>query len=215
MARQIVTSERVAEIANALVLEGQEPSIVAVQAQIGGGSYSTVKRYLDVWRQERAEAAASAPDMPSEIAAKGSEFARAVWGMASRQAQRDAQVVKDSAAKAEAALRGELVGAQAEIARLEQTDAHQAETIEQQAAKLREIELALAEVQAQARRVPELESTLADTRAQLDTARRDVSEARERAAGLAGQMEALASQNAALLAALPQQSNAQPPTGER
>lgn len=61
MARQIVTSERVAEIANALVLEGQEPSIVAVQAQIGGGSYSTVKRYLDVWRQERAEAAASAP----------------------------------------------------------------------------------------------------------------------------------------------------------
>ena len=215
MARQIVTSERVAEIANALVLEGQEPSIVAVQAQIGGGSYSTVKRYLDVWRQERAEAAASAPDMPSEIAAKGSEFARAVWGMASRQAQRDAQVVKDAAAKAEAALRGELVGAQAEIARLEQTDAHQAETIEQQAAKLREIELALAEAQAQARRVPELESTLADTRAQLDTARRDVSEARERAAGLAGQMEALASQNAALLAALPQQSNAQPPTGER
>ena len=215
MARQIVTSERVAEIANALVLEGQEPSIVAVQAQIGGGSYSTVKRYLDVWRQERAEAAASAPDMPSEIAAKGSEFARAVWGMASRQAQRDAQVVKDSAAKAEAALRDELVGAQAEIARLEQTDAHQAETIEQQAAKLREIELALAEAQAQARRVPELESTLADTRAQLDTARRDVSEARERAAGLAGQMEALASQNAALLAALPQQSNAQSPTWER
>lgn len=215
MARQIVTSERVAEIANALVLEGQEPSIVAVQAQIGGGSYSTVKRYLDVWRQERAEAAASAPDMPSEIAAKGAEFARAVWATASQQAQRDAQVVKDSAAKAEAALRGELVGAQAEIARLEQTDAHQAETIEQQAAKLREIELALAEVQAQARRVPELESTLADTRAQLDTARRDVSEARERAAGLAGQMEALASQNAALLAALPQQSNAQPPTEER
>lgn len=215
MARQIVTSERVAEIANALVLEGQEPSIVAVQAQIGGGSYSTVKRYLDVWRQERAEAAASAPDMPSEIAAKGAEFARTVWAMASRQAQRDAQGVKDAAAKAEAALRGELVGAQAEIARLEQTDAHQAETIEQQAAKLREIELALAEVQAQARRVPELESTLADTRAQLDAARRDVSEARERAAGLAGQMEALASQNAALLAALPQQNNAQSPTGER
>lgn len=153
--------------------------------------------------------------MPSEIAAKGAEFARTVWAMASRQAQRDAQGVKDAAAKAEAALRGELVGAQAEIARLEQTDAHQAETIEQQAAKLREIELALAEVQAQARRVPELESTLADTRAQLDAARRDVSEARERAAGLAGQMEALASQNAALLAALPQQSNAQSPTWER
>lgn len=179
-----------------MVLEGQEPSIVAVQAQIGGGSYSTVKRYLDVWRLERSEAAASAPDMPSEIAAKGAEFARAVWAMASRQAQRDAQGVKDAAAKAEAALRGELVG-------------------EQQAAKLREIELALAEVQAQARRVPELESTLADTRAQLDTARRDVSEARERAAGLTGQMEALASQNAALLAALPQQNNAQSPTGER
>ena len=48
MARQIVTQSAVNEAAAALVTEGQEPSIVGVQERIGGGSYSTVKRFLDV-----------------------------------------------------------------------------------------------------------------------------------------------------------------------
>jgi hypothetical protein len=54
MARQIVTQQAVTEVADALVAEGLDPSIMAVQSRIGGGSYSTVKRYLDVWKQERA-----------------------------------------------------------------------------------------------------------------------------------------------------------------
>lgn len=44
MARQIVTQQAVTEAAEALIVEGAEPSIVAVQARIGGGSYSTVKK---------------------------------------------------------------------------------------------------------------------------------------------------------------------------
>jgi hypothetical protein len=158
MARQIVTQELVNEAASALVAEGAEPSIVSVQARIGGGSYSTVKRFLDVWRQQRVDVAITAPEMPQEIEAKGREFARVVWVIASQQAQRDAQAAKDAAAVTVAAAKEELVGAQAEIARLEQVEADQAHAIEQGNARLREVEIALAQAQTQARRVSELEA---------------------------------------------------------
>ena len=59
MAKPVVTHERVFEIADALTARGEEPTILSVQAAIGGGSYSTVKRYIDVWkeagRQRRAQ----------------------------------------------------------------------------------------------------------------------------------------------------------------
>ena len=47
MAKSVVTQERVFEVADALTERGEEPGILSVQATIGGGSYSTVKRYLD------------------------------------------------------------------------------------------------------------------------------------------------------------------------
>ena len=50
MAKPVVTQERVFEIAEALTLRGEAPTILSVQAAIGGGSYSTVKRYIDVWK---------------------------------------------------------------------------------------------------------------------------------------------------------------------
>ena len=74
MARQIVTQQAVTEIADALAAEGLDPSILAVQSRIGGGSYSTVKRYLDAWKQERAQVHAAATDTPPAIQSKGQEF---------------------------------------------------------------------------------------------------------------------------------------------
>ena len=97
MAPPIATQKAVTEIANALVAEGLEPSIIAVQSRIGGGSYSTVKRYLDAWKQERAQMHAAARDTPPAIQAKGQEFAHSVWVLACAQAQQEAQAVKDEA----------------------------------------------------------------------------------------------------------------------
>ena len=111
MARQIVTQQAVTEVADALVAEGLDPSIMAVQSRIGGGSYSTVKRYLDVWKQERAAMDAGATDTPPAIQAKGQEFAQAVWALASREAQREAQAIKDEAKAQVVAVRADLVGA--------------------------------------------------------------------------------------------------------
>ena len=206
MARQIVTPQAVTEAAEALIVEGVEPSIVAVQARIGGGSYSTVKKFLDVWKQQRAEAATAAPETPAEVQAKGQEFARIVWALASREAQAEAQQAKDEAQAAVAAVRVELAEATNEIARLEGVEAAQAATIDQQAAKLREVELALAEAQTQARRVAELEKSLADLRAELDASRKDATDKAVEAGRLAGEAEALRAQVRELMDAIKPQA---------
>ena len=164
MAPPIATQKAVTEIANALVAEGLEPSIIAVQSRIGGGSYSTVKRYLDAWKQERAQMHAAARDTPPAIQAKGQEFAHAVWTLACAQAQREAQAVKDEARAEVAAVRADLAGATSEIARLENVESAQAAELDAQQSKLRQVELALVEAQAQARRVHELEQSLVQLR---------------------------------------------------
>ncbi|HFH4246446.1 TPA: DNA-binding protein [Pseudomonas aeruginosa] len=206
MARQIVTQQAVTEAAEALIVEGAEPSIVAVQARIGGGSYSTVKKFLDVWKQQRVEAATAAPETPAEVQAKGQEFARIVWALASREAQAEAQQAKDEAQAEVAAVRVELAEANNEIARLEGVESAQAETIDQQAAKLREVELALAEAQTQARRVPELEKSLADLRAELDASRKEATDKAVEAGRLAGEAEALRAQVRELMDAIKPQA---------
>jgi chromosome segregation ATPase len=202
MARQIVTQTLVTEAAEALIAEGAEPSIVTVQSRVGGGSYSTVKRYLDVWRQQRAQAATEAPETPLEVQAKGQEFARVVWALAAREAQRVTQKAKDDAFGEVASVRGELAEASTEIARLEVIESEQAAAIEQHQSRIRDAELALAEAQTQARRVPELENTLANNRAELDAVRKEATTKAVEAGRLAGEADALRVQVRELMAAL-------------
>ena len=96
MTRAIVTAEAVSAVADALVAEGLEPSLVLVQSRLGG-SYTTVKRYLDAWKQARAQADAADTDTPAVILAKGQEWARSVWALAKREAQVQVQSMKEDA----------------------------------------------------------------------------------------------------------------------
>ena len=202
MARQIVTQQAVKEAAEALVAEQNEPSIVAVQQRIGGGSYSTVKRALDIWKQERAKEEDAAPHTPAEVQAKGQEFARAVWTLASREAQREVLLAKNEAQVALTGLRGELSNANAEIVRLEALEATQTAVIEKQLFQMREIELSLTEAQTNARRVPELEASLTEIRAELDAARKEIMAKAVEVGRLSGEGEALRNQVRELLAAI-------------
>lgn len=77
-ARALVTQEAVAEAAAQLVAAGDEPTIISVQARIGGGSFTTVKRYLDAWKE--AQAAQPTPvAVPPAVREQASAFGRAVW----------------------------------------------------------------------------------------------------------------------------------------
>lgn len=202
MAKAIVTEDLVAEVADALVVEGKDPSIVAIQTRIGGGSYSTVKRFRDIWIVKREADAAAVADVPSEVEAKGREFVQVVWKMAAQNAQRDVQVAKEEAAVEVAAVRGELNGAQDEIARLERLELQQSETIEQQAQRLRSVELELVEARAQASRLGEVQRELTAQKEALESARREVVEKSVEIGRLAGEAEALRRQVRDLTAAL-------------
>ena len=92
MAKPVVTEERVFEVADALTERGEDPTILSVQATIGGGSYSTVKRYLDVWKEagRKRRAAVALPDAAVDrLMALGREF----WSLLEeRAAQQVAQI---------------------------------------------------------------------------------------------------------------------------
>lgn len=202
MAKQIVTQELVDRAAENALANGIEPSIVAVQAQIGAGSYSTVQKYLAVWKQRQVEAAAVSSDMPADIESKGQAFVRSLWAIAAQQTKADAQVKVDQAHAETAAARKQLSEATVEIARLETAQVEQAEIVEQQRVRIREIELALAEAQTEVRRVVAVEQALAETRLALEAARKDATDKAVAAGKLTGEVETLRSQNRDLMATL-------------
>ena len=200
MVRQIVTQEAVNQAANALVLEGIEPSILNIQSRIGAGSYTTVKKYLDAWKLAQAQANNTEP--PDEVKAKGAEFTRSMWALAVQEAQQEVQAIKAESREQVVSAQNELAAAMSEVARLEQIEAQQSEAIERQQTRLREAELALAEARAQAQRVPELEQTITQVRAELDTARHEVTQKSVEAGRLSGESEALRAQVRELLATI-------------
>lgn len=201
MTRAIVTAEAVSAVADALVAEGLEPSLLLVQSRIGG-SYTTVKRYLDAWKLARAQAAAVDTDTPAVILAKGQEWARSVWALAKREAQVQVQSMKEDARAQVEALQADLVGAMAEITRLEGSETAQAATIEAQQTQLRGLELSLIQAQSLASRVPELERTLGEVRTELEAVRQQATEHAVHAGRLAGEAEALRAQVRELMAAI-------------
>lgn len=69
MARDGITFEQVAAAADALVGDGQQPTIRAVRERLGSGSPNTVHRHLVAWRDARPQATASAPDLPASLTA--------------------------------------------------------------------------------------------------------------------------------------------------
>lgn len=202
MAKPIVTQELVNDAAEALTAEGTEPSIKNVQARIGGGSYTTVKKCLDTWHQQQKEAAATAPEQPPEVEAKGREFIRALWTLAASQAHHETRVAKDEAARQMSTLHQELSEARNEIARLEAVETEQTALIEQTQIRLREAELQLAEAKTQANRMAELEQALADTRAELNSTRREAKVKAVEAGKLTGEVETLRAQVGELMGAL-------------
>jgi chromosome segregation ATPase len=201
MTRAIVTAEAVSAVADALVAEGLEPSLVLVQSRIGG-SYTTVKRYLDAWKQARAQADAADSDTPAVILAKGQEWARSVWALAKREAQVQVQSMKEDARAQVEMLQADLAGAMAEITRLDGSETAQAATIEAQQTQLRGLELSLIQAQALASRVPELERTLGEVRSELEAVRQQATEHAVHAGRLAGEAEALRAQVRELMAAI-------------
>lgn len=202
MAAPIATKEAVFDACDTLVAEGAKPSILTVQEKIGGGSYSTVKRYLDAWTQERAKSKNNTIDLPPAAVEAAVEMAKSIWAQAERDAMQKTAAIRESAENKVAMISDDLEIAQKEIARLEGvTEAGQAEIANLQAL-LAAQGAELNELGIKAGRVDDLERRLQSSDDALRACRAE-SEARAiEASRLAGEAEALRKQVQELTAAL-------------
>jgi len=202
MARRGITFEQVAAIADALVGAGQQPTIRAVREKLGDtGSPNTIHKHLSAWRQSRPVAAAAAPELPQALmAAIAAEIERAA---SQARAEIEARLVQAQGEAAELAAAGEAIEAERDalaeqVAALTSERDTLAGKAQQQAAELEHLRAALAEAQ-QGRTAAEQQAAVmatkieacAEIRAERDEARKVAAEAREQAARLAGQLEAL------------------------
>jgi chromosome segregation ATPase len=200
MAKAIVTREAVFEAADALAAAGDDPSILAVQGRIGGGSYSTVKRYLDEWKAER-KTAALVIEVPSDVAARGEELVRSLWGAAHSLAEQRIAEARGEADQQVRQARAELQAAEQTIARMEVEADQAAQQLDAAQGQLVAARTALEEARTAARiaeaRTTEQEQQIADLRRQVTQHREELDAARAQAidhARLTGELGALRQQ---------------------
>lgn len=193
MARKLVTQELVNEAVEGLISEGKDPTLVDIQARIGG-SFTSIKKCLDHWKEQQVSSSDAVASMPPDVVAKGQELIRAVWISASKNAQRDASVIADKANMEATGMRSELSQAMNEIARLERIESRLNGVVEQQQYRLREVELALAESHVQANRTADLELALAQLRGKYDELQQEATSKVAELGRQSGEAEALRSQ---------------------
>lgn len=193
MAKAIVTREAVFEAADALIAADADPSILAVQGRIGGGSYSTVKRYLDAWKAER-KTAAPAIEVPPDVAARGEDLVRSLWGAAHSLAEQRIAEARGEADQQVRQARAELQAAETTIARLEAEADQAAQQLDVARTALEEARtaarIAEAHTTEQERQITDLRRQVTQHREELDAARAQVMDH----ARLTGELAALRQQ---------------------
>lgn len=116
MPRSGVTREQVFETAEALVLEGQNPTVMAVRTRLGGGSPNTITPLLAEWRglnETRQAQAMPPPPEPVET------VMRQVWGTAWKAAQAKLEGEREALSAARKEMERERTEMLAEIARMD------------------------------------------------------------------------------------------------
>ena len=111
MARPGITYEQVASAADALVGQGDRPTIQAVREALGTGSPNTIHRHLTQWKAAQAPAERQAARLPDDLAAA-----------LAREIERQASA---SRAEAKAALEHEQARSDRLSAQVEQLQKHQ------------------------------------------------------------------------------------------
>ena len=134
-----ITFEQVAAVADAIAARGDRPTLRGVRAELGSGSMGTIQKHLATWQGQRRQIVTSTATLPTEIQ-------RVILSEIEREV---------GAARAE--LEAELAATKGDRDALADDNEAQAEQIEQQTARLDEIE---ATSQQQAGRIAQLESDL-------------------------------------------------------
>lgn len=195
MPKKLVTEEMVAQVAEELRTEGAEPTTKKLKERLGAGSYTTIQRYLELWREKQTQL--STVPLPEELSELARRFACGAWDLASRVAAEEVNEAKQQAAAIQAAARTEIQDACAEIRRLERVVSEQEAELSERATAQQQAQIDLAQLRVEVGRISGLEAALRDCQEVL-TVRS------EEAARYRGEADALKAQLSALLASLPE-----------
>jgi chromosome segregation ATPase len=190
MARSGVTREQVFETADALVREGQNPTVVAVRTRLGGGSPNTITPLLAEWKElNEARQAQAMPQVPEPVEA----VMRQVWGAAWQQAQAQLEGERKALGSARKEIEKERAEMLAEIGRMDSEMGAARESIRQGAEALEAERRAHEQTKSEARearaladerekRITAQDQELQDLRRQVEVLRIEAATLAERAA---------------------------------
>jgi chromosome segregation ATPase len=190
MARSGVTREQVFETADALVREGQNPTVVAVRTRLGGGSPNTITPLLAEWKElNEARQAQAMPQVPEPVEA----VMRQVWGAAWQQAQAQLEGERKALGSARKEIEKERAEMLAEIGRMDSEMGAVRESIRQGAEALEAERRAHEQTKSEARearaladerekRITAQDQELQDLRRQVEVLRIEAATLAERAA---------------------------------
>lgn len=191
------TEQEIFEAADTLAAQGQEVTAQSLFKVMGGGSYTTVYKHLEAWRQSRPALVnpVVAMDLPEPVQ---TAFV-AAWKVAASEAAREVSTVRDRAAEGVKAATKQLSEALEHIARLEAEIDAIAADMEVLTAERDELKVAMQKLEndkaALAAKSEQLESQVAVV-PRLEAAKED---AQKHAAQLEGQLEFLKKQNSELI----------------
>ncbi len=193
------THPRIFAIADRIADRGDHPTLAALRAELGGGSYRDLGPALRAWKTTRAQREQQAVAPPSDVAERGQVLLAELWGLARRKA--DEQFAGERSAHQQA--QTELEAERDEAAGIADRLSADLETTRQQ---LTDATTALASAEqehaATRARAAAVGEQLTETRSLLEEARGAVAEARGAAARLNGELDAVRRQNESLLSLL-------------
>ena len=166
--------------ADALAAQGKRPTLAAVRATLGGGSFSTIGEALKTWHKPDAAHAQEKAPIPNAITESAARMAAAMWAQAQEHAQGVIQAAQEELEQQRQAM---------ETVRQEAVEA--ADALAAQLAEVRqELESVRAELVATRERLAATTEKAQHAEAQAVQARAAETEARIEAAELRGRLEA-------------------------
>ena len=136
--RAVIEQEELFDAANKLAADGKQVTALNLRYALGGGSLTTIYKYLSAWESNRPKNAAvtNTAEIPEQVQ---NAFAN-TWKIAALEASREVMAVREKAAEEVKAAQVQFEGALEAIQRLEADTERDTATIEELRARVSELE---------------------------------------------------------------------------
>lgn len=193
MAKEIATKESVYAVADQLLSDGIEVSTKAVQSRIGGGSFTTVKRYIDAWAAERKASEVNTADLPEQLRLALLRVAVECWAIAKSEARNESSLLHRAMEQEKATHETHLKEVLNELQRLENLEALRSDEVRALTDTVRASEIRDAALSERLRGAEAAQDELKSCREELQAIQAQLLVAIERAGRLDGQLAAMKS----------------------